>query len=295
MYDEPRRRAVQIAEQQMRELNAKLKGKKSVRSDSDDSSDEEEEEEEEEIEEEEEDEEYVKSPESKRTHEDVIDKQPKVLLKKPSEEIMEKLSASEHEQSIIEEEEESVVEDDSEDEQIQLPLKKKLRDAFGEDEEEEDEQQVKGEVEEEANGEDLISSFIMLEHSYFFKSPSSDDKVDGKDDETGIITDAKPDKYIGKDLDSILDTKDLFKKDLVKHRFNMRSNLEETTLIWNIINEGVDAEDLVYLKEAFDSLVHIGAKEVETLSWVDHPCIFFKVYFCFVFNYLRLFWVSYLT
>eukprot|EP00794_Sanderia_malayensis_P013832 gene13832-15278_t len=53
--------------------------------------------------------------------------------------------------------------------------------------------------------------------------------------------------------------------------FPMRSIEDENSIVWDILNRGVDSEDLKYFKSAFESLQLLGSDVVNGLRWSIHP------------------------
>ncbi len=53
--------------------------------------------------------------------------------------------------------------------------------------------------------------------------------------------------------------------------FPMRSIEHENSIVWDVLNQGVDNEDLKYFKSAFESLQLLGSSVVNDLHWSAHP------------------------
>ena len=67
--------------------------------------------------------------------------------------------------------------------------------------------------------------------------------------------------------------------------FPMRSFEEDNLLVWDILQNGADHEDIDYLKSAFESLQLLGSEVVQDLNWSYHPGILFcTIIFIFRWN-----------
>ena len=101
-------------------------------------------------------------------------------------------------------------------------------------------------------------SKIIFEHSYFFKT------------EPKGSLENRTLKPLPKPIESVIKREDaaLVKKDPI---FSARSKESEKNILWDIVREGVDVEDLIFLKEAFENLRQHRAEETQNLCWVDHP------------------------
>lgn len=64
----------------------------------------------------------------------------------------------------------------------------------------------------------------------------------------------------------------------LKYKFQMRTKEQEERTIWDLYKNDLDEEDVVYLKQAFESLQQVAAKAVELYSWTDLTCIFSTIF-----------------
>ncbi|XP_002161122.3 histone-lysine N-methyltransferase SETD1B isoform X1 [Hydra vulgaris] len=107
--------------------------------------------------------------------------------------------------------------------------------------------------------ENLLKKLIWLEHNYFTIPPSLS---------------SPPSSPLPQPKSSTTNRRSFMNKALSENehkKFTMRSSKDEKLLIWDILKQGIDAEDLLYLKEAFESLQQVDAFEVKNLRWCEHP------------------------
>lgn len=146
-------------------------------------------------------------------------------------------------------------------------------------------QRLKEEAEKSRREEEFINDPIMLEHNYFSVPPcATSPPEDAKNNNNKKEQQQSP--KVEKILREILidndrnlqpklkrHRKDLIKGEL-KYKFQMRTKEQERVIIWDIHKGTLDAEDLRYMKEAFESLKQVGSKDIASFTWADLTRIF---------------------
>lgn len=149
------------------------------------------------------------------------------------------------------------------------------------------------EIKEELISEEVITiepeEEVFNEHSY--ASTMSYEKESGRAIESNL------NKEKGKPESPVIDVVDLYdEKELVHKKiepkpvFPMRSIDDENVIVWKVLREGIDGEDLKYLQSAFESLHGFGSDVVKDHHWYHHPGILFNLVFIdFSFMFSRVF------
>jgi len=112
---------------------------------------------------------------------------------------------------------------------------------------------------------------VLNEHSYAFTSSYKEEELKQlKEEEVVKEKEKSPSPVI--DVVNINDEKTLVSKRLEpKAIFPMRNIDHENSIVWNVLREGIDSEDLKYLKTAFESLHVFGSNVVKDHHWSHHP------------------------
>ena len=120
---------------------------------------------------------------------------------------------------------------------------------------------------------------VLNEHSYAFTSSYKEEELKQlKEEEVVKEKEKSPSPVI--DVVNINDEKTLVSKRLEpKAIFPMRNIDHENSIVWNVLREGIDSEDLKYLKTAFESLHVFGSNVVKDHHWSHHPGIIFNLFF----------------
>ena len=135
------------------------------------------------------------------------------------------------------------------------------------------------EVKEELISEEVIKiepeGEVLNEHSYAFTSSydvEEDESTEMKEGSAVQLKEKSPSPII--DVVDINDEKELLPKVVEpKAVFPMRSIDHDNAIVWNILREGIDTEDLKYLQTAFESLHVFGSDVVKDHHWSHHPGI----------------------
>ena len=140
------------------------------------------------------------------------------------------------------------------------------------------------EVKEELISEEVIKiepeGEVLNEHSYAFTSSydvEEDESTEMKEGSAVQLKEKSPSPII--DVVDINDEKELLPKVVEpKAVFPMRSIDHDNAIVWNILREGIDTEDLKYLQTAFESLHVFGSDVVKDHHWSHHPGILFELF-----------------
>ena len=92
---------------------------------------------------------------------------------------------------------------------------------------------------------------------------------------TKLKNDRKSPSPIIEVVEEVEDEKEFYvkKEPEPKPVFPMRSIEDENISVWNILQHGIDKEDLEYMKTAFENLESFGSDVVKDLHWANHPGI----------------------
>ena len=131
-------------------------------------------------------------------------------------------------------------------------------------------------VKEELISEEIIRIEPERDHSYALITSCEIEEQEAADWKEQSVKEKSPSPII--DVVDISDEKDLIAKriDLPKAIFPMRSIDGENSIVWNVLREGIDSEDLKYLQTAFESLHVFGSDVVRDHHWSYHPGILFR-------------------
>lgn len=120
---------------------------------------------------------------------------------------------------------------------------------------------------------------VFNEHCYAsFNSGFEKENLELTKKETEIMkleNDRKSPSPIIEVVEEIEDEKEFYvkKEPEPKPIFPMRSIEDENISVWNILQHGIDKEDLEYMKTAFENLESFGSGVVKDLHWAKHPGI----------------------
>ena len=154
------------------------------------------------------------------------------------------------------------------------------------------------EVKEELISEEIIKiepeeEEVLNEHSYAFTTPydiEEEQSNDMKKEELISVKETSASPII--DVVDIDDDKNIILKKIEpKPVFPMRSIESEDLIVWNVLREGIDNEDLKYLQSAFESLHVFGSDVVKDHHWSNHPGILFKIYYKWWLYYLWYYFI----
>lgn len=150
------------------------------------------------------------------------------------------------------------------------------------------------EKEDEISDLEMLCNLIRLEHNYSSPSRPQKTKTKAKTKEKRRIL---REKHINKqrELSDDEDNLETIKPEPLL-KFSLRTNEQENSILMDLFNYGIDAEDLEHFKTAFDHLKESDTDSSITkgLTWGDHPCIFFKFiakFFCIfslIIHYLKV-------
>ena len=128
---------------------------------------------------------------------------------------------------------------------------------------------------------------VLNEHSYAFTSSYKEqDSKELKEEEVIKAKEKSPSPVI--DVVNLNDEKTLVSKRLEpKAIFPMRSIDDDNAIVWNVLREGIDSEDLKYLQTAFESLHVFGSNVVKDHHWSHHPGIILNLILLEFFTFYR--------